>query len=136
MNLEEIFQHVSNGNSDAYTFCRSFYEFVHMIDDLIDRDKPFDIGGAMFIVVKLVETIGFNPFFQKHKAQLLPVIHTSAMAYASSERLKTCEDIQGRVASEVLKSQYQDVFLYVAFLTGGSAFALECDVKYRGYSFG
>jgi hypothetical protein len=134
--IETAFREMSNGDDAAYDFCRTFYDFVHTLDDLIDRNKSLAPETIVGVFLKLFSCLTGNTFWQKHSASLLPVIHSSAMAFAASERLRQQDDVQNKLAAETLKSQYQDVFFYVAFLTGGSALAIKVDKAYRGYSFG
>lgn len=137
MNVEEAFREISQGNVAAYSLCRSFYEFVHVWDDLNDGDNealtPF---GAVSVLLNFIDTLSNNPFYQKHKAVLGPVIHVSAFAWAASEGLRKSEDVQKRLAAEVEKSGYQQVFFYTAFLCGGLKHAADMDAKHRAYVFG
>jgi hypothetical protein len=134
--LEQAFQDISAGNADAYTFCRSAFEFFHLIDDLVDRDKPVAPNDLVICLLKFIDVLTRNEFYQSHRDDLFAFIYSSAMAYAASLRLAQDEDIQRKVASEVLKSQYQDLFFRVAFWTGGSRHAIDMDAKHRGYCFG
>lgn len=121
---------------DAYALCRSAFEFFHLIDDLVDRDKPVAPNDLILTLLKFLDTLTRNQFYQSHRDDLFAFIHASAMAYGASLRLAQDDDIQRKIASEVLKSQYQDLFFRVAFWVGGSRHAIEMDTKYRGYCFG
>jgi hypothetical protein len=130
------FREMSGGDEAAFDFCTTFFDYTHTLDDLIDKDKPVPNETVIGVFLKLFSCLSSNVFWQKNQTVLMPVIHSSAMAFVASERLRQSDDIQNKLAAETLKSQYQDVFFFVAFLTGGYRLAFEADKKYRGYSFG
>jgi hypothetical protein len=134
--IETAFQEITKGDTQAYEFCRSSFEFFHLIDDLIDRDKPLEPNDIVLGLLKFIDVIGGNAFYQKHREDLFASIFASAMAFAASLRMEKDPDVQRRLASEVLKSQYQDIFFRVAFWVAGSRHAVEMDTKFRGYCFG
>lgn len=134
--IETAFREISAGDGAAYDFCRSSFEFFHLIDDLIDHDKPLVPNDIVLGLLKFIDTIGGNKFYQSHRDDLFAFIHAAAMAFAASLRMANDSDVQRRLASEVLKSQYQDIFFRVAFWVGGSRHAIEMDTKFRGYCFG
>jgi hypothetical protein len=134
--IEAAFSDIAAGNKDAFDFCRSAFEFFHLFDDLVDRDHPIDPNETILCLLKFIETLTRNPFYQAHRDDLFATLTTGAFAYAASLRQAADPDVQKRVASEVLKSQYQDVFFRTAFWVGGSRHSIEMDTKYRSYSFG
>ena len=134
--IETAFQEIAAGNQAAYEFCRSSFEFFHLIDDLVDHDKPVDLNDMALGLLKFIDVIGGNEFYQTHRTDLFTFIYSAAMAFAASQRMATDPDVQRRLAAEVLKSQYQDLFFRVAFWVGGSRHAIEMDTKFRGYCFG
>lgn len=134
--IETAFQEICAGNVHAYELCRSVFEFFHLVDDLVDHDKPLQPNDIVLGLLKFIDVIGGNEFYQAHRADLFASIYAAAMAYAASLRMANDADVQRRVAAEVLKSQYQDLFFRVAFWVGGSRHSIECDTKFRGYCFG
>lgn len=136
LDVEAAFQEIAAGNKLAYEFCRSAFEFFHLIDDLIDRDKPVIPNDIVLCLLKFIETISRNEFYQANRDDLFASIYSAGLAFAASLRMAEDSDVQRRLASEVLKSQYQDIFFRVAFWVGGSRHSIEMDTKFRGYSFG
>lgn len=134
--IEACFKEIAAGNQDAFDLCRSAFEFFHLFDDLVDRDQPIDANETVLCLLKFIETLTRNEFYQKHRDDLFATLTAGALAYAASLRQATDQNVQRRLASEVLKSQYQDLFFRVAFWTGGSRHSIEMDTKYRGYCFG
>lgn len=133
--MTEAFTDICKGDKQAYDFCNALYQFLHLYDDLYDRDQERTPDDVSFALLNLLHTAS-EPFFVTFKPDLLPVLFASAQAWAASVRLAGETDIQKKLASEVLKSQYQDVFFRVAFLVGGSDHAVAMDKKYRSYKFG
>lgn len=134
--FETEFREIAAGNNSAYEFMRSLFEFVHCWDDLYDNDKPVEADVAAMTLLKFIATLSTNEFYRQNVTPLLQGLHTACFSWAASERLRASEDVQNKLASEVLKSGYIEVFFLVAFLVGGTAHQLEMDHKFRGYSFG
>lgn len=121
---------------NATTFAKGFYRFIHLLDDLVDHDKERTADDVALTLFAFVDQVANNPFFQRHKQSLLPIVYAAGRAWASSERLRKSDDIQNKIAAEVLKSQYQDLFHHIAFLSGGIEFAVQWEEKHRSYVFG
>jgi len=85
----------------------------------------------LHVNVNMLFALARNPFFARHKAWLLPVILTSTVAYMQSNDWTKKEGVLDRIASEILKSQYQDVFWNVAYLVGGFDHQMAMADKYR-----
>ena len=136
LDFETEFREIANDDAAAYDFLRAVFEFVHCWDDLFDKDKPVTADLAGLTLIKLIATLTTNEFYRRHAAPLLQALHAACFGWMASERLKSSDDLQNKVASEVLKSSYIEIFFVVAFLVGGTKHQLEMDRKYRGYSFG
>ena len=126
---------MSRGDADAHEFLRAFFIWAHTQDDLIDRDKDLSPAAAVWPQAHLMFVLADNPFFQRHKAFLLPVILTSALAFMASEARKNSPEVLERITAQVLKSEYLNVFLAAAFCVGGWDHAAAMSAKYRDYSF-
>jgi hypothetical protein len=133
--IEKAFREIAKGDKEAYEFCEAFYGWVQTLDDLIDQDQPITAEKATVMNVGLIYTLAKNKFFAAHQETLLPIILVSSVAYIDSERFKTHEHVLDRIASQVLKSQYADVFYYVAFLRGGMGHMLAMTKQYREFSY-
>lgn len=129
------FKEIALGNQAAEDFMVGFYQWIHTLDDLIDRDRPILLETVHSNHLGLIVSVSANEFFLKYRDSLLPVIVMSALAHQESERLRNAENVLDRVASQVIKSQYQDVFYLVAFLVGGYAHASAMSRKFREYCY-
>lgn len=133
--IPTAFNEISGGDKDAIELLNALYLFFHKQDDLIDRDKPVEVEHSIGCDLQVLRAFGKNPLFQKHQDFLWPLIMTSALAYAASEDLKKRPDVIDRITSQVLKSQYVDIFFGIAFCVGGFPHALAMSKKYRDYHF-
>jgi hypothetical protein len=137
MDNYDAFREICKGDQEAYEFCESFYEYVHVMDDLIDRDNGVPSPGlAVAAFLKLAYVLSFNIFYQRHKDTLMPVIHAGLLEFVDSEIWKLRDTEEEKTIAEVLKSSYQNIFFMVAFCVGGVAHQFEMSNKHRGYTFG
>lgn len=133
--FESVFQEVCLGDAEAIDVCRSVFQFLHIIDDLVDRDHPVsvDLVGEQLIV--FIETLALNPFFQRHRNALCGCLRVSIIEWVDSEKWRARQDVREKIAAEVLKSQYQNFFYLVAGLCGGVKHMSAIAAKYRQYQW-
>lgn len=132
----KIFGEVCLNQAPAMDFCHAFLAWVHFIDDMIDGDKaaptPDDI---IRINLELAMTFAFNPFWTEHKAKLIPLVIQGAQAFADSVDWALRPNTRDRLASDILKSQYGEVFWHVAFICGGLDHLEAVTKKYRQFNY-
>jgi hypothetical protein len=131
----EILSEVCAGNQDALDFCGDFYELLHMVDDLFDRDNQVTAEDVGHILVSAIESFVRNPFFIEHKEALLPAIRSAVVAWVDSEAWHTREDPRDKIAAHVMKSQYHEVIFMVAGIVGGLSHQMEMTRKHREYDW-
>ncbi len=131
--FSDMFEELCCGDVDAVNFCYAFLSWMHSIDDFVDGDNKPDTDNIVGRQLHMMWTFTYNSFWLEHHPSLLPLIHNSAMVYLESERLAASDDIQKRMASQLTKSQYQDVFYYVGYLKGGWEHARRMATLHRGY---
>lgn len=134
-NIHQALTECANGNESAFRFIWSFYHGVHCIDDLIDKDKELQPEYVIRTMWSMLVNFADNEFFQQNKTYLMPVLTAAIHAYIDSERFVKSENVLERVASQVLKSQYADVFFATAYLTGGADHMLTMSRRWRQYHF-
>jgi hypothetical protein len=132
---EEAFRDITRGDEDAYKFLEAFYLFVHKHDDLCDRDKPVKAEETVWFNLNLFIQFTTNKFYLAHHQFLLPILIMSGLAWVSSEDYKKRPDVLDRITAQVLKSEYVNIMLAVAFLKGGFEHSLAMARKYREYAF-
>jgi hypothetical protein len=124
------------GDASAREFCTVFVVWCHVIDDVVDRDKPLPTKEDFArIMLEAVTVFAFNPFFKTHRDSLLPLVIQSTKAYEDSLAWAASPDLNKRRAADVLKSQYQDVLWQVAFLCGGYGHLDAMTKRWRHYQF-
>lgn len=131
----DAFERISKGDPEARDLLWVVYRFVHKQDDLIDKDKPVATSESVRVDLEVMRAFSKNAFFQKHQDFLWPLLVTSGLAFVASEELARRDDVLEKIASQVLKSQYVDVFFGVAFCIGGWDHALAMSNAYRCYHF-
>lgn len=110
---------IANGDADALEFLWRFWCFEHCFDDLIDKDKPVDPEAAVRTLVQFIATLSFNAFYEEHKESLFPMIVMMANRSLDGDEWARSEDPAKRSAASVVRCGDVDLFLHVAFLTGG-----------------
>lgn len=136
LDFGKVFAEITLGNQAAADFCHAFLAWVHHIDDTIDGDKP---GATPEQIVRLnlelALVFAFNPFWQQHKLALIPLVIQGAQAYADSNEWAVRPGARDRQASDVLKSQYAEVFWHVACICGGLDHLQQVTQKYRRFYY-
>jgi hypothetical protein len=131
----EMFREICRGDEAAISLCWSLYQFLHVLDDLVDRDVPVtpEMVGLSFL--SCVETFAANPFFQQHRDLILGALRPAVIQWVNSEEWRKRDDVREKVAAEVIKSGYQDVFYLIAGLVGGLPHQLEVAARWREYDW-
>lgn len=132
---EEIFSDVCAGDVNALEFCRHFVAWCHLIDDVADGELKAGLEAYVWLNLRMMEIFSANPFWQKHRGQLMPVIIASVRAWLDSEEWKRRDGLREQIVAEVIKSQYQDVIWQVAYLCGGWEHLQKVTAKWRDYHF-
>lgn len=113
MTREALIKECANGNKDAGVFLSIFIERAHWLDDLVDEPlQPRAEALALKEMAWLVALVQ-NPFFQEHKAHILPVMLLGLNAWADSDLMPP------GVQRDVVKGMYHEVAYLVAMITGG-----------------
>lgn len=131
--IRGMFDEICCGNQDAVHTCWAVFQFLHVIDDLYDRDHVVSIDTVGLALLGFTESIAANPFFQANRDILLGQLRVSVLEWVDSEKWRTREDIREKLAAEVLKSQYQNFFYLIASLCGGLHHMAAVTQKYRQY---
>lgn len=121
---EEIILAAANGNKFAAQFLTAYAARCHHVDDSFDLDKPICIGDAE--AAWLFE-LAVNPFWNDHKATLLPVMMLATNAWMDSNNMPA------GVMRDVVKGYWHEVVWLVAFICGGWQHMREVSKKFRHY---
>ena len=63
--LDAMFRDLCCNDESAVHVCWSVFQFVHVLDDLVDRDKEVAVETVGLSFIILLETVAANPFFQQ-----------------------------------------------------------------------
>jgi hypothetical protein len=133
--LDAMFRELCCGSEDALHVCWAFYQFLHVVDDLVDRDVPVAVDTVGFHLIAFTEVVACNPFFQAHRDLLMGAFRVAVVEWLDSEEWAKREDVWDKMAARVLKSQYQNLFFLIASLCGGVAHMRAMTAKYREYQY-
>jgi hypothetical protein len=118
---------IANGNDAAFDFIWRCWNFFHLLDDLIDKDKPVTIQETARELFLFTQTIAINPFFQLNTISLLPMILNACNGWIAGE------EANGKEYAPVLKCSDFNIYSHVAFLVGGWDHMRYVDSKFRTY---
>jgi hypothetical protein len=118
-NAKAFMAAAANGDKYAYDFLWRFWCFAHCYDDLLDGDKEVSMNMGMREFVNFFTMISFNPFYQKHKEQLYALIIQVCTRWLDGDEWEKSDDKIKRIASHVVRCGDIDLYMHVAYLTGG-----------------
>jgi hypothetical protein len=124
-----LFLLIANGNECAFDFIWRCWNFFHLLDDLIDRDKPVTIQETSRELFLFTQTIALNPFFQEHKRSLLPMILNACNGWIVGEEASEAN----KQYAPMLKCSDFNIYSHVAFLVAGWEHMRRVDSKFRIY---
>lgn len=130
-----LFEEVCLGNQAAVSLCHALLHWMNFIDDVVDGDKTYDLETATRGNLECAMVFAFNDFWLAHAEKLLPLIEQGAQAYLDSVSWALRPEDEHRRAANVLKSQYQEVFWYIARIVGGLDHYERMTAKYRAYQY-
>ncbi len=110
---------VCKGNQEAMLFVDSWVTFCHVIDDVVDEDKPVTDEQIIRAMASYTITIAKNPFFQTHREALVALMLQGFSAWLDANKMEDSEDERTRKTSDVVKGFYHEVVWHVSLLCGG-----------------
>ncbi len=131
----EDYKFIVCGNEAAERFCKVFVAHCHLLDDLVDGDKPWDDERIIASEINWLMELCGNPFFLAHKPQLISLIATGFNAWLDANRWAKDNDSRKALASDVVKGIYHEVVHYCALACGGWKHLREVTTRFREYDF-
>jgi hypothetical protein len=110
---------IANNDAQAYDFLWQFWCFEHCFDDLVDRDKETSPEMVMRTIIKFLEMMTYNQFWLRNRETIFPFIVSTATRWLDGDEWACSPDERQRSASQVIRSGDVDLFLHIAYLTGG-----------------
>lgn len=118
------------GDPAAISFLLTIADAAEFFDDVVDADKPLEQGHAQRVLFALVVDLPFNPFFERYKIQLVPIMHTGINAWLDANDLEKGSD-NDKAFAYVLRDWYCELITYVIFLTKGREYMRAVSLEVR-----
>lgn len=119
----------------AVRFILDYSDAVELWDDLIDGDKEIDKKHIMRVFTNVLTVLPLNPFFNQHKAMLMPLINVALNAWVDSISLEKGSDNDKAIAY-VLRDYMHEIFIYTIFLTRGHDYMRSVSLEVRNFFSG
>ena len=110
---------IANNDVQAYDFMWRFWCFEHCFDDLVDGDKKASPELIMRTFVKFLEAMTYNQFWLRHRESIFPFIVSTANRWLDGNEWASSVDAGKNTAAQVVSCGDVDLFLHIAYLTGG-----------------
>ncbi len=130
---KQLMAEVANGDLSAFQWMWDFWCFTHVIDDLVDKDKPVTGEEAARALAKFVTALSVNPFYVRNVHSLYPLIISACNRWVDGDLLDAADNLRSKTHSEVVRCGDVDVFLHVAYLTGGWDHMRKLSMRVRMY---
>lgn len=122
IDLQRLNKAISNGDLDAEKFCYDFFQYVHLIDDLIDTmedGRPTMSTETILGTFNLAIDIYNGPFYLKNRHLLEGIIRSITNAYADVVLFEKAPEPEKRAIADVVRCCGNECLFMVAFICGG-----------------
>jgi len=107
------------GDTNAYSFIRALMQIIEAWDDCIDQDQPHSPDQINEAFTLALIGLPNNPFYERHKSVLMPLMVLCANAYQDSNRLAESGETKHRNLAFHLRNMALEFYPLCAFLVGG-----------------
>ena len=122
---------ITKGNALAADFCQSFVSRVHFVDDIVDENKAPSDEALVKSEQDFLEQFMLNPWAKEFQAFLWPLMVVGFNAWLDANEWSKGRNKVLKADAEVLKSTYQEVIWFTAYLCGGREHMRSMSRKYR-----
>jgi hypothetical protein len=105
------------------------------MDDLWDRDQPITQDQVAAVWLDLIREISFNPFYQAHSAFVFGLLVQMFNRWLDGDEWDKSDDPDKRLAARFVRCGDLEVYLSIAYLTGGFDHMRACK-EARSYDHG
>lgn len=120
------------GDKQAIAFLVQFGDFCEVIDDLWDGDKVVTKDDLTRILFVALTEMPLNPFFDRFKGQLVPVMVTGINAWLDANALEGGDDNQ-KAFAYVLRDWYAELISFVIYLARGREYMRSVSMEVRHF---
>lgn len=110
---------VCNGNVDAENLLWGWWNFFHMFDDLMDKDKTESKELMMKEMMSFVRDLSFNPFYETHKVSLFTLLLQVFNRWLDGDDWEANGNEWEKSVSDVVRCGDMELYFHIAYLTGG-----------------
>jgi hypothetical protein len=121
--LNRIFQ----GDESAMVLVRHIYRLAHLIDDIVDRDRPVsdkEVYEAFWIALVQIPS---NSFYCRYQKELVPVAATSILNWVAATDLekRPSPTVDQLHVAHIIRCGVVDVLMLMATIIGGVKWGFE-----------
>ena len=102
----------------AVQFILDFANAAEFFDDVVDQDKEITRARAMKILFNVAAELPLNPFFDRYKGQLIPLIVAGINAWLDANEMEQ-GNFNDRVYAYVMRDFYMEMVPFIVYLTRG-----------------
>ena len=117
---------------NAVLFIKQFGDICELFDDLIDKDKPIPDDHVIRVLFIVLTEMPVNPFFDRFKHQLIPVMVAGINAWLDANVLEKGSD-NDKAFSYVLRDWYAELISFVIYLTRGRDYLRSVSMDVRRF---
>lgn len=121
------------GDPAAVAFFLTVADASEFFDDVVDQDKPLEAGHTERVLFALLTQLPMNPFFDKFKHQLCPIMHTGINAWLDATAMERTWDDTKRHRAYVLRDWNLELLMYVVYLTRGRDYMRSVSLEIRNF---
>jgi hypothetical protein len=116
----------------AVRFVLDVGQVAEVWDDLIDKDKDVDARDINHVFFTLLTQLPLNPFFDRYKFQLTPLMITGINTWHDANTLETGSD-NDKAMAYVLRDWYIELVMFVVYLLHGYKKMREVSMEIRRF---
>ena len=119
------------GNVHAVECFFLLRDILHFWDDLIDKDHAVPPEGVHSAMFKALVELPSNPFYQRFGDQLRPVLVNAIANWRAANQFETSGDNRRLQLAYVIRSDYANILIQMAYLVGGRDWVMEVTPSIR-----
>jgi hypothetical protein len=116
----------------AIAFVTLLGDTAELFDDVVDKDKPVTDAAVARVLFFVLTDLPVNPFFERHKLQLVPLMHMAINAWLDANDLEK-GDKTDRARAYVLRDLMIEVVMHTVFLLHGRQRQRELSLEIRQF---
>lgn len=129
-----IRKYLLDKNPDACLWVLGYYTYVHAIDDFIDTKEKGDFTHFLRIQ-ELAATVYSNVFYQRHIAELYPLVMMASNSYMDSVALEHKSEKWKKHVADSLRQHANELIIRVIEIVGGYEARREASLALREISW-